>query len=199
MGSCDRAAVCGGPRVMPRVARRGTLSRTTPMSIVAAAGAHNELLPEAAVGAACLAPSLPVTYRLVRRGSFKGDDRLPPGGSAGRWSLALGCGLFVWTMVQAAFHVAWAGADRPRRRSRRSRARCRMSRRRCRRTIARLTWRTYLQAMWPSLSTVPHASAFVALLMADLLSSGGLKHLGFSLRRRRAVSGQGRGMRRLCR
>jgi membrane protease YdiL (CAAX protease family) len=66
------------------------------------------VLGQAVLAAICLGVAVPLTVRLVSRGTFAASDRLPPGGSAWPLVWALAWGLMVWVAVPVAY-VQWRG------------------------------------------------------------------------------------------
>jgi membrane protease YdiL (CAAX protease family) len=165
------------------------------MSIVADATAPAASLTDALIAVACLAVSVPLLVRLVRRGPLSLPDRLPPGGSAWPLVLALAWGLTVWVMVQAGY-LQWR---MPALRAATQPAITATQPQTLPATVPvgelakpkPPTERALDLANLPPpdvafLSTVPHLAAFVALLAFDLMVYGGsMTGLGMSPRQAR--------------
>jgi membrane protease YdiL (CAAX protease family) len=169
------------------------------MSIVADATAPAASLTDALIAVACLAVSVPLLARLVRRRPLSPPDRLPPGGSAWPLVLALAWGLTVWVMVQAGY-LQWRmpalrAATQPATQSAVPASQPQTLPATV--PVGQLakpkppTERALDLANLPPpdvtfLSTVPHLAAFVALLGFDLMVYGGsLTGLGLSPRQAR--------------
>jgi membrane protease YdiL (CAAX protease family) len=170
------------------------------MSIVAAATAPTATWTDAAVAAACLGITVPLLVRMVRRGPLDPSDRLPRSGSAWPLVVALAWGLAASLIVQSAYMQfrgsALKAATQPSTRpvqSPASRPASGPS------TVpvedpakpklpveSRLTFGNLPPRDAAFFSTVPHLTAFVAMLSFDVMAYGGsLTGLGLSLRQSR--------------
>jgi len=169
------------------------------MSILAAAPAPHEWIPEAAVAAACLGVSVPLLARMVRRGPLDRPERLPPGSSAWPLVFALSWGLLVWMMVPVAY-VAWRGpalraATQPATQSAPATARAQEVDKPRSPPDGTLDLATLPPRDVAFLSAVPHLAALLALIAFDLTIYGGdLSVLGFSLRQARTGLATGAGL-----
>jgi membrane protease YdiL (CAAX protease family) len=168
------------------------------MSIVAAATAPTATWTDAAVAAACLGITVPLLVRMVRRGPLDPSDRLPRSGSAWPLVVALAWGLAASLIVQSAYvqlrGPALNAGTQP------STQPAPASQPQSPPTTAPLDDTTKLKPPAESrltfanlpprdaafFSTVPHLTAFVAMLSFDLMAYGGsLTGLGLSLRQSR--------------
>jgi membrane protease YdiL (CAAX protease family) len=158
------------------------------MSIVAAATAPTETWIDAAVAAACLGITVPLLVRMVRRGPFEGSDRLPRSGSAWPLVVALAWGLAASLIVQTgyaqfrgpALRAATQPATTPATAPVEDPAKPKPP------VESRLTFANLPPRDAAFFSTVPHLTAFVAMLSFDVMAYGGsLTGLGLSLRQSR--------------
>jgi membrane protease YdiL (CAAX protease family) len=170
------------------------------MSIVAAATAPTASWTDAAVAAACLGVTVPLVVRMVRRGPLDPSDRLPRTGSVWPLVVALAWGLAASLIVQTAYAQFRGPALRAATQPSTQAAPSPASQPQSRPTTlpgedptkpkppveSRLTFANLSPSDAAFFSTVPHLTAFVAMVSFDVMVYGGsLTGLGLSLRQSR--------------